>query len=83
MAVPVDEQGRLAGEIAVATRGVIDEGAEGDLLESARKQARAAPRGAARVGGIDRRSRATTRESPKRRDSPFAGRWRARSASSQ
>ena len=42
VAVPLDEQGRLAGEIAVATRGVIDEGAERDLLESARKQARAA-----------------------------------------
>jgi ribonuclease J len=42
VAVPVDAQGRLAGEIAVATRGVIDEGADGDLLESARKQARTA-----------------------------------------
>jgi ribonuclease J len=42
VAVPVDAQGQLAGEIAVATRGVIDEGADGDLLECARKQARAA-----------------------------------------
>ncbi len=42
VAVPVDEQGRLAGEISVATRGVIDEGAEGELLEDARRQARAA-----------------------------------------
>jgi ribonuclease J len=42
VAVPVDAHGRLAGEIALATRGVIDEGADGDLLESARVQARAA-----------------------------------------
>jgi ribonuclease J len=42
VAVPVDAHGMLAGEIAVATRGVIDEGADGDLLESARVQARAA-----------------------------------------
>jgi ribonuclease J len=42
VAVPVDAQGRLAGEIAVATRGVIDEGTDGDLLESARTQARLA-----------------------------------------
>ncbi len=42
VAVPLDASGRLAGEIAVATRGVIDEGADGDLLESARKHARAA-----------------------------------------
>ena len=42
MAVPLDAQGRLAGEIAVATRGVIDEGADGELLESARRHARAA-----------------------------------------
>jgi len=42
VAVPVDAQGRLAGEIAVATRGVIDEGADADLLEAARTQARIA-----------------------------------------
>jgi hypothetical protein len=42
VAVPVDAQGRLAGEIALATRGVIDEGADGELLVSAREQARAA-----------------------------------------
>ncbi len=42
VAVPIDAQGRLAGEIAVATRGVIDEGADGELLEAARKHARSA-----------------------------------------
>jgi ribonuclease J len=42
VAVPVDAQGKLAGEIAVATRGVIDETADGDLLEAARKHAHAA-----------------------------------------
>jgi ribonuclease J len=42
VAVPLDAQGRLAGEIAVATRGVIDEDADGALLESARTYARAA-----------------------------------------
>jgi ribonuclease J len=42
VAVPLDELGRLAGEIAVATRGVIDEEADGGLLEAARKHAHAA-----------------------------------------
>ncbi len=42
VAVPLDAEGRLAGEIAVATRGVIDEGADAGLLESARAEARAA-----------------------------------------
>jgi ribonuclease J len=42
VAVPLDEMGRLAGEIAVATRGVIDEEADGGLLEAARKHAHAA-----------------------------------------
>jgi ribonuclease J len=42
VAVPLDAHGRLAGEIAVATRGVIDEGKSADLLGSARREARAA-----------------------------------------
>ncbi len=42
VAVTLDERGRLTGEIAIDTRGVIDEGAEAGLLEAARKHARAA-----------------------------------------
>jgi ribonuclease J len=42
VAVPVDAGGRLAGDIAVSTRGVVDEAAEAALLESAKREARTA-----------------------------------------
>jgi mRNA degradation ribonuclease J1/J2 len=42
VAVPLDTEGRLAGDIAVATRGVLDEGADAELLEAARREAYAA-----------------------------------------
>jgi ribonuclease J len=42
VAVPVDAQGRLAGEISLAMRGVIDEAGDDGLAESARHAARAA-----------------------------------------
>ncbi len=42
VAVPLDGGGRLAGEIAVATRGVLDETEHADVMQSARKRARAA-----------------------------------------
>jgi ribonuclease J len=42
VAVPLDQQGKLAGDISVATRGVIDESADGDLLVAARRDAHAA-----------------------------------------
>jgi ribonuclease J len=42
VAVPLDEKGRLVGEIGVATRGVVDEGKSADLLGSARREGRAA-----------------------------------------
>ena len=42
VAVPLDTRGRLAGEIAVATRGVIDEAVHPDLVLAARRNARAA-----------------------------------------
>jgi ribonuclease J len=40
--VRVDDQGRLAGEIALATKGVVDETAEAHLLAAARHEAEAA-----------------------------------------
>lgn len=40
--VPVDARGRLAGEIALATRGVVDEVLDAHLLASARHEAEAA-----------------------------------------
>jgi ribonuclease J len=42
VAVPIDPHGRLAGEIEVATRGVIDESTYADVMVSARRNARAA-----------------------------------------
>ena len=42
VAVPLDTRGRLAGEIAIATRGVIDEADHPDLVPAARRNARAA-----------------------------------------
>ena len=42
VAVPLDAGGRIAGEIAVATRGVIDEAAHADVMQSAGRNARAA-----------------------------------------
>jgi ribonuclease J len=38
--VPVDAHGRLRGEIALATRGVVDEALDSSLLASARNEAR-------------------------------------------
>ncbi len=40
--IPVDARGRLAGDVALATRGVVDEVAEAPLLASARAEAQAA-----------------------------------------
>jgi ribonuclease J len=42
VAVPVDARGRLAGEISLAMRGVVEEAGDGNLVESARGEARAA-----------------------------------------
>jgi ribonuclease J len=42
VAVPLDARGKLAGEISVAARGVLDEAAHGDVMQSARRDARAA-----------------------------------------
>jgi ribonuclease J len=62
VAVPLDEQGRLAGDIAVATRGVLDESADGALLVAARREAHAALEGLASSGGEDRPSEALMSE---------------------
>jgi ribonuclease J len=51
VAVPLDDQGKLAGDIAVATRGVIDESADGELLAAARRDAHAALQELLGVGG--------------------------------
>jgi len=40
--VPVDGRGRLAGEVALSTRGVVDEVLEAHLLAAARNEARSA-----------------------------------------
>jgi ribonuclease J len=42
VAVALDAGGALAGDIAIATRGVVDADADGDLVEAARKEARSA-----------------------------------------
>ncbi len=42
VAVPLDARGKLAGEITVATRGVLDEADRADVMQSARRDARAA-----------------------------------------
>ena len=75
--VPVDAQGRLAGEIAVATRGVLDEAADGAPARVARaSEARAA------LEDLPRRRRRPVRrrddaDLPRRRGSPCGGRSRA------
>lgn len=40
--VPIDSRGRLAGEVAIATRGVVDEVLDANLLDSARREAHGA-----------------------------------------
>jgi len=42
VAVALDPQGRLAGDVAVTTRGVVDPDGDGALVEAARKEARSA-----------------------------------------
>jgi ribonuclease J len=42
VAVPLDARGRLTGEIALATRGVMDAAGHADLVSTARRNARAA-----------------------------------------
>ncbi len=61
VAVPVDAYGKLAGDIAVATRGVLDERADGELLEAARRDAHRALEGLL-TAGEDRPDEATISE---------------------
>src|SRR4029077_6139276 len=40
--IPIDPRGRLAGDIALATRGVVDEKRDAHILAAARREAAAA-----------------------------------------
>jgi ribonuclease J len=51
--VPVDDRGRLAGEVALATRGVLDEILDAHVLAAARNEAAAAVDGLADIARGD------------------------------